>query len=106
MPYQKSCAGAEMLESHADVSPELRDLQVCHRQWVPGRAARRGFATPASRRSGFVRRMSMAQLENQLAEAFVCAKCDHHGARVDRLAMSGTGLSRLLEVQALSLIHI
>jgi predicted nucleic-acid-binding Zn-ribbon protein len=42
----------------------------------------------------------MAQLENQLAEAFVCAKCDHHGARVDRLAMSGTGLSRLLEVQA------
>jgi predicted nucleic-acid-binding Zn-ribbon protein len=41
----------------------------------------------------------MATLEQQLAEAFVCAKCHHHGGHTERLAMSGTGLSRLFEVQ-------
>lgn len=30
---------------------------------------------------------------------FKCAKCDAQGAEVRRLAMSGTGLSRLFEVQ-------
>jgi predicted nucleic-acid-binding Zn-ribbon protein len=34
-----------------------------------------------------------------LAEAFSCARCGHHGAHVERLAMAGTGLSRLLEIQ-------
>jgi predicted nucleic-acid-binding Zn-ribbon protein len=38
-------------------------------------------------------------IEEQLAEAFVCSKCGHHGAHVERLAMSGTGISRLLEIQ-------
>jgi hypothetical protein len=38
-------------------------------------------------------------LDQQLEEAFVCPRCDHQGARVERLAMSGTGLSRLFEVQ-------
>ena len=42
----------------------------------------------------------MARIEDQLATAFQCPKCHHHGARVEKLAMSGTGLSRLLEVQA------
>ncbi len=41
----------------------------------------------------------MANVEHQLATAFVCAKCHHHGAQVNKLAMSGTGLSRLLEFQ-------
>ena len=41
----------------------------------------------------------MAKLETQIAEAFVCDKCDHQNAHVEKLAMSGTGLSRLLELQ-------
>ena len=41
----------------------------------------------------------MANIEKQLGEAFVCAKCQHKGGDVQKLAMSGTGLSRLLEVQ-------
>lgn len=41
----------------------------------------------------------MARVDNLLAEKFVCPKCEHQGANVDRLAMSGTGLSRLLEIQ-------
>lgn len=41
----------------------------------------------------------MGDIEDQLAGAFVCAKCDHHGAEVQRLSMSGTGISRLFDVQ-------
>ena len=42
----------------------------------------------------------MAQKADQLlAEKFVCARCQNHGAHVERLAMSGTGFSRLFEVQ-------
>ncbi|MBN1678796.1 MAG: zinc ribbon domain-containing protein [Anaerolineae bacterium] len=41
----------------------------------------------------------MGKVEEILAEKFVCSKCEHHGADVERLAMSGTGLSRLFEVQ-------
>jgi predicted nucleic-acid-binding Zn-ribbon protein len=35
-----------------------------------------------------------------LAQEFHCARCGHEGAKVERLAMSGTGLSRFLEIQA------
>ncbi|NLE50442.1 MAG: hypothetical protein GX613_03470 [Chloroflexi bacterium] len=35
-----------------------------------------------------------------LAEKFVCVRCGNHGAHTERLSMSGTGLSRLLEIQA------
>ena len=42
----------------------------------------------------------MARIEDQLATAFQCPKCRHHGARVEKLAMSGTGLSRFTEIQA------
>jgi predicted nucleic-acid-binding Zn-ribbon protein len=42
----------------------------------------------------------MSIVDEQLAEAFVCPKCNHRGAKVERLAMSGTGFSRLLEIQA------
>ena len=41
----------------------------------------------------------MATTEAQLSEAFHCPKCDQRGAHVEKLAMSGTGLSRLFEVQ-------
>lgn len=41
----------------------------------------------------------MAKADELLAQEFVCARCKQKGARVERLAMSGTGLSRLLEIQ-------
>lgn len=41
----------------------------------------------------------MATTEERLSEAFRCEKCDHQGAHVEKLAMSGTGFSRLLEIQ-------
>ncbi len=41
----------------------------------------------------------MARLEKELAAAFFCARCDHRGADVQRLAMTGTGISRVLDVQ-------
>jgi len=41
----------------------------------------------------------MARVEDQLAQAFICGKCHQQGAHVERLAMSGTGISRLFEVQ-------
>ena len=42
----------------------------------------------------------MSDVDQVLAEKFICEKCDHPHGRVERLAMSGTGLSRLLEIQA------
>jgi predicted nucleic-acid-binding Zn-ribbon protein len=42
----------------------------------------------------------MAKADELLAEKFVCPKCSQRGAHVERLAMSGTGLSRLFEIQA------
>lgn len=42
----------------------------------------------------------MASAENSLAEEFVCKRCGGSGADVERLAMSGTGISRLLEIQS------
>jgi predicted nucleic-acid-binding Zn-ribbon protein len=42
----------------------------------------------------------MTTIETQLAEAFRCPKCSQQGAHVEKLAMSGTGISRLLEIQA------
>ena len=41
----------------------------------------------------------MATTEQMLSQAFVCEKCDHQGAHVEKLSMSGTGISRLLEIQ-------
>jgi len=41
----------------------------------------------------------MAQVQEQLEQAFVCPKCEYQGAHAQKLAMSGTGLSRLFEVQ-------
>jgi predicted nucleic-acid-binding Zn-ribbon protein len=38
-------------------------------------------------------------VEKQLSEQFVCAKCGSHGAHVEQLSMSGTGITRFLDVQ-------
>lgn len=40
------------------------------------------------------------KIDQLLANEFKCPKCDNKGARVERLAMSGTGLSRFMEIQA------
>ncbi|MCB2178598.1 zinc ribbon domain-containing protein [bacterium] len=42
----------------------------------------------------------MPTTDQLLADKFVCPRCEHKHATVERLAMSGTGLSRLLEIQA------
>jgi uncharacterized protein len=42
---------------------------------------------------------TLSPIEAKLAEAFRCPKCGNQGAHVEKLAMSGTGISRLLEVQ-------
>ena len=41
----------------------------------------------------------MSGAQNELSRAFVCEKCNQAGGHVERLAMSGTGISRLLEIQ-------
>lgn len=41
----------------------------------------------------------MSSVKEQLAQAFVCPKCHSEGGEVEQLSMSGTGLSRLLEIQ-------
>lgn len=41
----------------------------------------------------------MSKAEDLLATEFVCPRCEHKGAQCERLAMSGTGISRLFEVQ-------
>lgn len=42
----------------------------------------------------------MPKTDQVLADQFKCPRCGHQGADVQRLAMSGTGLSRFLEIQA------
>lgn len=41
----------------------------------------------------------MKQTDELLAKNFICARCEQKGAHVERLTMSGTGISRLLEIQ-------
>jgi predicted nucleic-acid-binding Zn-ribbon protein len=41
----------------------------------------------------------MAQTEQLLSQEFTCARCQGKGGHVERVAMSGTGISRLLEIQ-------
>jgi len=38
-------------------------------------------------------------LEDQLSLRFKCAKCDANGATVKRISASGTGLSKILDIQ-------
>lgn len=41
----------------------------------------------------------MSKVIDVLASEFVCSRCHSHGGYAEKLAMSGTGLSRLFEVQ-------
>ena len=41
----------------------------------------------------------MPKTDELLEKKFVCARCGEKGAHVERLAMSGTGISRFLEIQ-------
>ena len=43
--------------------------------------------------------MSKGNIEKILADEFVCSHCKTAGAHVERLSMSGTGISRLLDIQ-------
>jgi predicted nucleic-acid-binding Zn-ribbon protein len=38
-------------------------------------------------------------LDEQLAQRFLCSKCEHHGAHVKRFAATGTGLSKMFDIQ-------
>ena len=39
------------------------------------------------------------KIDDQLAERFRCAKCNHRGGDARRFAATGTGLSKLLDIQ-------
>ncbi len=39
------------------------------------------------------------KLEDQMSTRFKCSKCDNSGAVVKGIAMSGAGLSKLLDIQ-------
>ena len=39
------------------------------------------------------------KVDELLAQEFSCARCGHKGAHVERLAMTGTGVSALFEIQ-------
>jgi predicted nucleic-acid-binding Zn-ribbon protein len=41
----------------------------------------------------------MASITDQLGQAFVCPRCHKKGGTAKKLAMSGTGISRMLEIQ-------
>ena len=41
----------------------------------------------------------MSDIEKEMESRFVCAKCHSSGAIVKSLAMTGTGLSKLLDIQ-------
>ena len=41
----------------------------------------------------------MSKVIDILAKEFVCSKCKSGGATVEKLAMSGTGWSRFLDIQ-------
>ena len=38
-------------------------------------------------------------LEEQLAQRFVCSKCQTHGAKVKRISAAGTGLSKIFDIE-------
>jgi len=48
----------------------------------------------------------MSKIEEQLEKAFVCRKCKQVGAHAERLSMSGTGISRMLDIQPYKYIYL
>lgn len=64
--------------------------------WKCG-TARNGSAAPdnfAAEREGASR-----GLDSEFAERFKCCKCNHTVARVKRIGTTGTGLSKLMDIQ-------
>jgi len=43
--------------------------------------------------------MIKGEAEKILGQEFICKHCGSEGAQVERLSMSGTGISRFLEIQ-------
>ena len=43
--------------------------------------------------------IAMSKIEDYLAKEFVCQHCHTQGAHVERLSMSGTGISRFMDIQ-------
>ena len=41
----------------------------------------------------------MSDIEKEIESRFVCSKCHANGAKAKSVAMTGTGLSRLLDLQ-------
>ena len=41
----------------------------------------------------------MKDIEKEIESRFVCAKCHSNGATVKSLAMTGTGISKFLDIQ-------
>ncbi|MEJ2747392.1 MAG: zinc ribbon domain-containing protein [Anaerolineae bacterium] len=41
----------------------------------------------------------MSKIEDYLAQEFICQHCKQQGAHVERLSMSGTGISRFMDIQ-------
>lgn len=39
------------------------------------------------------------KLDEQISSRFTCTKCKQHGAEVKRIATTGAGLSKLLDIQ-------
>ena len=48
----------------------------------------------------------MSRVEDELSRKFVCPKCHQRGAHAERLAMSGTGLSRFFDIQPFRYIFL
>ncbi len=46
------------------------------------------------------------QLDQDFARRFVCPKCSNRGAHVQRLALTGAGISRLLDVQHIRFLAV
>ena len=39
------------------------------------------------------------KIDDEIASRFTCSKCQSHGANVKRFAATGTGISKLLDIQ-------
>ncbi len=42
----------------------------------------------------------MSEINQRLSEGFSCVRCRNRGAKVERLSLSGAGISRWLDIQA------
>ncbi|MCM3002958.1 zinc ribbon domain-containing protein [Priestia koreensis] len=41
----------------------------------------------------------MSKVENAISDRFKCVKCEHTSCRTKRVAMTGTGLSKMFDIQ-------